>query len=261
VLKYKHYKLRKRILERRREMGDKITLQVDERDVHGKKVKTLRAKGLTPGVVYGPDMEPMNIQIAEGELKKVVAAAGKHTPVHLTGKKRRIAMIKDVDIDPVRNAIQHVAFHAVRANEPVTTDVPIHLVGMGESVAEKNGLIILQTLDRIEVKALPMELPESIEVSVLEMAEEGEKLTLAAAKLSEGVEFVEHEDQRHADDEEDEDRHRVIDQVVATVWEPGALQAANEASAGDAEDESEVESEHGEEDATANDEASTEKEK
>lgn len=237
-------------------MGDKITLQVDEREVHGKKVKKLRAEGLTPGVVYGPNMEPLSIQIAEGELKKVVAAAGKHSPVHLTGKKRRIAMIKDVDIDPVRNEIQHVSFHAVRSDQPVITDVPIRLVGMGESEAEKNGLIVLQTLDHVQIKALPMELPESLEISVLALKEDGEKLTLAAATLPAGVEFVEHDDGHRTEDEEE--KPQVTDQVVATVWEPGALAAANESSAGTAEDESEVQSEHGEE-AAANDESTAEK--
>lgn len=224
-------------------MGDKITLNVAERDVRGKKVARLRKEGLTPGVVYGPGIEPLSIQVPEGELKKVVAAAGKHTPVHLTGSKRRIAMIKDVDIDPVRNAIQHVSFHAVRADQPVTTEVPIVLTGVGESEAEKNGLIVLQIVDRVEVKALPMDLPESIEISILDLKEEGEKLTLAAAKVPDNVEFVEHDDGREYD--EDEEQPKVTDQVVASVWEPAALQAANEAAAGDAEDESEVESEHG----------------
>lgn len=242
-------------------MGDKITLQVDERNVQGKKVKQLRAEGMTPGVVYGPGIEPMSIQVPEGELLKVVKAAGKHTPVHLTGSKRRIAMIKDVDIDPVRNAIQHVSFHAVRADQPVTTEVPIVLTGMGESEAEKNGLIVLQTIDRIEVKALPMDLPESIEVSVVELSEEGEKVTLAAAKLPENVEFVEHDDGQHRDEEEEAERQTILDQVVASVWEPAALQAANEAAAGDAEDESEVESEHGEGEAAADEEGSGEAEK
>jgi len=231
-------------------MGDKITLAVQERELHGKKVAKLRKEGLTPCVVYGPGIEPMSIQVAEGELKKVVSKAGRHTPVHLTGGKRRIAMIKDVDIDPVRNEIQHVSFHAVRADHPVTTVVPIHLTGQGESEAEKNGLIVLQTLDHIEVKALPMDLPEAIEISIIALREEGEKLTLAAATLPDTVEFVEH-DTGHEQHDEDEERQSVTDQVVASVWEPAALQAANDSSAGDAEDEGDVESEHGEEEAPA----------
>lgn len=229
-------------------MGDKITLKLDERDVHGKKVKRLRDQGLVPGVVYGPGVEPMSVQVPEGEIKKVVVAAGKHTPVHLTGSKRRIAMIKDVDIDPARNTIRHVSFHAVKADEPVTTEVPIRLVGEGESEAEKAGLIVLQALDKVEVKALPMELPDALEVSILELKEAGDKVTLADAKLPEGVTLVERDDGQA--DDEDEERPRITDLMVASVWEPAALQAANDATGGDAEDESEVEAENGSDDAT-----------
>ncbi len=229
-------------------MGDKITLKVDEREVHGKKVAKLRKEGLTPGVVYGPGMEPVAIQVAEGELKKVVAAAGKHTPVHLTGKTRRIAMIKDADIDPTKNAVRHISFHAVRADQPVTAEVPIRLVGEGESEAEKAGLIILQNLDHIEVKALPMDLPEALEVSVLSLKEDGEKLTVADITLPAGVELVEHDSGHHEDDEE---QHSITELQVASVWEPSALAAQNDKAAGDAEDESEVEAENGSEEAPA----------
>lgn len=228
-------------------MGDKITLKVDERQVHGKKVAKLRQEGLTPGVVYGPGIDPVAIQVPEGDLKKVVAAAGKHSPVHLTGKTRRIAMIKDTDIDPTKNSIRHVSFHAVRADQPVTAEVPIHLTGQGESEAEKAGLIILQTLDRIEVKALPMDLPDALEVSVLSLKEDGEKLTVADITLKEGVELVEHDSGHH---EEDDEQHSITELQIASVWEPSALAAQNDKAAGDAEDESEVESENGSDDET-----------
>ena len=233
-------------------MGDKLTLKVDERDVRGKKVAKLRKEGLTPGVVYGPGMEPVAIQVAEGELKKVVASAGKHTPVHLTGKTRRIAMIKDADIDPTKNAVRHISFHAVRADQPVVAEVPIRLVGEGESEAEKAGLIILQNLDRIEVKALPMDLPEALELSVLGLAEDGQKLTVGDITLPAGVELVEHDSGHH---EEDEEQHSITELQVASVWEPSALAAQNDKAAGDAEDESEVPAENGGEEAPAETEA------
>lgn len=228
-------------------MGDKLSLKLDERTVHGKKVAKLRKDGLVPAVVYGPGIEPISVQIEDGVFTKLYRQAGTYTPVHLTiGGKRKIAMIKDVDRDPVKGSVRHVSFHAVKANEPVTAEVPIHLIGEGESEAEKNGLIILQALDKIEVKALPMDLPEAIEVSIVELKEAGEKVTLENAKLPDGVEFVDHEDHHGQQDDEDEEKPKITDLMVASVWEPAALQAANEAAAGDAEDESEVESENGE---------------
>lgn len=228
-------------------MGDKVTLSLKERELHGKKVAKLRKDGQIPAVVYGPGIDPISVQVEDGVLAKAYKKAGTHAPVHLTiGTKKKIAMIKDVDRDPVKGTIRHVSFHAVKASDPVVAEVPVRLLGEGESEAERAGLIVLQNLEKIEVKALPMDLPEAVEVSIVGLKEAGDKVTLAEATLPEGVEFVEH-DSHHGDDEEEE-KTRVTDLMVASAWEPSALAAANDAAAGDAEDESEVESENGEAD-------------
>lgn len=226
-------------------MGDKINLKLVKREVHGKKVSKLRRDGLVPGVVYGPGMEPVSVQADYNVVMKAYKAAGSHHPVHLdVDGKKRIAMVKDAEIDPVKNALRHISFHAVKASDPVTAEVPIQLVGEGESAAEKAGLIVLQALDKIEVKALPMDLPDAIEISIVDLKEPGDRVTLADAKLSEGVEFVEHDDGHH--ENEGEEKPSITDLMVASVWEPAALQASNESAGGDAEDEAAVEAEHGE---------------
>jgi len=218
-------------------MGEKITLKVEPRNIHGKKVRQLRQQGLTPGVVYGADMEPIDIQAEAGEVRRVVQAAGKHAPVQLMGSKRRIAMIKSVDFDPTRRGIiRHVAFHAVKANELVTAEVPIHLIGEGESPAERGGLVVLQALEKIEVKALPMDLPEALELSIMSLTEAGDRVTIGDITLPQGVELVEHDDGRVDEElEEGEEKPSVTDLVVANVYEPSALQAQNEAAAGEAD--------------------------
>ena len=224
-------------------MGDKITLKLEERTAHGKKVRALRREGFVPGVVYGPATDPISVQADSVVIGKIYAAAGKHAPVHLTiGTKKKIAMIKDVEINPVRNSIAHISFHAVKANEPVEAEVPIRLVGEGESEAEKAGFIILQNIESIEVKALPMDLPDALELDITGLKEAGEKLTIADVKIPENVEVVEHES-GHGD--EDEEQHSITELQVVAVWEPSALAAQNDKAAGDAEDESEVEAENG----------------
>ena len=230
-------------------MGDKISIKVDPREVFGKKVTQLRRQGLTPGIVYGPGMDPLAVQVESIELNKVVAQAGKHSPVHLTGSKRRIAMIKDVTIDPTRNAIRHVSFHAVKADEPVEAEVPIKLVGEGESEAERAGLVILQSLEKVNVKALPMDLPSELDVDITGLTDAGDRVTVGDVKIPANVELVDKiaAEADANDDDEDAEKPSVTDLVVATVYEPSALQAANEAAAGDAEpgDESEVEADNG----------------
>lgn len=241
-------------------MGDKITLKVQERTLHGKKVQQLRREGIVPVVVYGPGMEPKSVQAPYNELEKVVKAAGKHTPVHLTlDDKKRIAMVKEISINPARNNIDHVAFHAVRQNKPIEAEVPVRLVGEGESEAEKAGLIILQNIDTLEVKALPLEMPDALEVDIRHLKEAGERVLVGDIKLPENVELVERTDGRE-DDDEDEEKPSILDLQVASVWEPSALQAQNEAAAGAAEDESEVEADNGSE-AAADTEATADEKK
>ena len=103
---------------------------------------------------------------------------------------------------------------------------------MGESEAEKNGLVVLQAIEKVEVKALPMDLPEALDVSVLGLASEGDRVTVGDITLPEGVELVEHDDGREGTADDDV---TVKDLVIASAYEPSALAAANEAAAGAAE--------------------------
>ena len=200
-----------------------ITLKLDVRTIEGKKVTKLRQDGIVPSVVYGGSTKPINTQSSVVETTKVATVAGKHTPVHLTiDGKKQIAIIKSIDRDPVKHHVRHISFHAIKQNEIITTEVPIHLVGTGESEAEKAGLVVLQAIEHIEIKAKPADLPEALEISIANLATVEDKLTLGDIKLPSGVEY--------ADMEQD------LELVVANVYEPSALQAANDAAGGDAED-------------------------
>ncbi len=215
-------------------MGEKINLKLDVRQEQGKKVARLREQGFVPGIVYGHGFEPILVKSEYNVIEKAVREAGMHSPVNITiDGKKKITLIKDIDRSPVKSRIRHVSFHAVSANEVVHAEVPIHLIGQGESVAEKAGLIVLQAIESVEIKAKPGDLPESLEISIADLATDDDKITLADVTLPEGVEY--------ADIEQD------LDLVVANVYEPAALEAANEAAAGDAveEDIAEIEAENG----------------
>ena len=225
-------------------MGDKINLTLAVRDQQGKKVSGLRRDGFVPGVVYGEGFDPILVKSEYGVIDKVVREAGKHTPVHITvDGKKKITLIKEIARDPVRSRILNVSFHAVKASDVVHAEVPIHLVGEGESPAERAGLIVLQAIETVEIKAKPADLPDALEVSIAGLATDEDKITLADITLPAGVEY--------ADVEQD------LELVVANVYEPAALEAANEAAAGDAAIDTEVEAENGE--APAETEASDDK--
>lgn len=203
-------------------MGDKIILNVEKREATGKQAAKLRREGLVPGVVYGNKFDATNIQLSQQEARGVVARAGRHTPVELKiGAKKTMALIKSVDYIPARSDITHVSFQAVRADEVVTTEVPLVLVGADESVASRAGLIILPTIEDVEVRAKTADLPEKLAVNAAGLAEHGDKLTLANIELPSGVELTE-------DD---------LDIVVASVYEPAALEAKNAAADAAADEE------------------------
>ena len=209
-----------------------ITLKLDTRTAEGKQVAKLRAEGLVPSVVYGGHADPINTQSGIVETTKVAAHAGKHTPISLMiDGKKKLAIIKSIERDPVKRRVRHIAFHTIKQNEIITTQVPIHLVGQGESEAEKAGLVVLQAIEHVDIKAKPADLPEALELSIAGLVTNEDKLTLGDIKLPTGVEF--------ADLEQD------LELVVANVYEPSALQAANDAAGGDATDESEVAAENG----------------
>lgn len=211
-----------------------ISLKVDKRGVSGKKVAALRKAGFVPSVIYGADMDPVMTQSALRETEKVVREAGRHTPISIVlGSKKHLAIIKTIDHEPTKHALRHVAFHAIKQNEKIVTQVPVVLIGMGESPAERTGLVVLQAIDTLEVRALPANLPEALEVSLEKLATAEDRLVIADIKLPEGVEFADHE--------------LDMELVVANVYEPSALEAANEAAGGDAEPEdvAEIEAEKG----------------
>ena len=224
-----------------------ISLRLDERTLDGKKLKKLRESGFVPSVVYGGHDQPIMAQSKQVETIKIVHTAGRHTPITLNiDGKKKLAIIKSIDIDPVKHVLRHVAFHTIKQSDIISTEVPIVLVGMGESAAERAGLVILQAIEHIEVKAKPADLPESIELSIINLATTEDKLSVGDIKLPEGVEF----------DDIDQD----LELVIANVYEPSALQAANEAAGGDAEEEDETEVPvEGEEAATEGDQAVSEK--
>lgn len=210
-----------------------IVLKLDKRTAEGKKIVKLRRAGLVPGIVYGGHDESIMVQSPEVETVKVVRSAGKHSPVNLLiDGKKKLAIIKSIDFDPVKHTLRHVAYHTIKQNEVITTQVPVVLLEQSTSPAERAGLVILQAIESIEIKAKPADLPESIEVSCDSLATAEDKITIGDIKLPNGVEF--------ADIDQD------MDLVIANVYEPSALQAANEAAGGEAESESEVETEESE---------------
>lgn len=212
---------------------DAINVTLEPREVTGKAVKHLRRTGQVPAVIHDHGKESVIVQGDFVALTKVWKQAGKHHPVQIkAGSKSYVALIKDAEFDPKKHLLTHLVFNAVDKNQKVDADIPIHPrydEGNESSPAERNSLIVLAQMDTVQVKALADKLPDFIEYDAEKLVEIGDTVTVADLIVPEGVEL------------EVEDTH-----AVATVYEPSALAAANDAAGGDAEPEDEP-SEEGEE--------------
>jgi len=153
---------------RKKEDMGQIELKTQKREVLGKKVKSLRREGLVPAVLYGHETESLPLKVEERELDRILAQAGEHRLIALKiGRSRKSQMVltRDVQWDVITRRPIHVDFYAVVMTEKITTEVPLALVGEAPAMIQE-GIMLLQSLDEVEVECLPGDLPEAIEVDL-----------------------------------------------------------------------------------------------
>jgi large subunit ribosomal protein L25 len=172
--------------------GERVKLQVKERESRGSAdARRLRKAGFIPGVLYGNGKKPYAISIPERELRRVLTGAGGlHAilDVVLEGQKTTHASIlKDYQQDPIRGHISHVDLQEVRLDQPIQASVTVQLVG--EPAGAKEGGVLSQVQREINVEALPMEIPEHLDLDVSRM-EIGDTLRLSDLPAREGVTYL-----------------------------------------------------------------------
>lgn len=225
---------------------DKIELTLDTRTVTGKAVKQLRGQGVIPAVIHDHGKDSILVQGDRQMLHKAYATAGKHHPISLkTGGKSYMALIKTVDFEPKKHNLRHIVFGAVKANEKVEAEVPIQATyaeGNEASPAERSGYLVISNTSTVIVEATPANLPDALVYDAEKLINVGDNVTVGELNVPDGVEIK-----------------TEPETVIATVYEPSAIAAANDALAGEAESEADVETEQGE--AAADQEAQPEENK
>ena len=145
-----------------------VKLELEPRDVLGKKVKRLRSAGVVPVHLYGPEVESRSLQCTQREILRALARSGGTTAIVVTVKGEsgeQLTFAREVQWHPVRGDILHVDFMAVRATQRMTAQVPINLVGESPGAREISGTPI-QQLRELTVEALPLEIPPEVEVNL-----------------------------------------------------------------------------------------------
>jgi large subunit ribosomal protein L25 len=171
--------------------GERVKLNVRERESLGSaESRRLRKQGLIPGVLYGRS-DPVAICIPERELRRALTGSGGlHAilDVVVEGKQAsHSAILKEYQQDKLRGFVTHVDLQEVRLDQAIQARVVVELIG--EPVGVTEGGVLSQVNREITVEALPMEIPEHIDLDVTGMAI-GDTLRLVDLRLQEGVKFL-----------------------------------------------------------------------
>jgi large subunit ribosomal protein L25 len=182
-------------------------LEVKDRERLGSaESRRLRKQGFVPGVLYGKS-SARAIAVGERDLRAALTgSSGLHAvlDVVLEGQTTtHPSILKEYQRDPVRGYLRHVDLQEVRLDQPITATVQLHLVGAEEAPGVKEGGVLSAPATALNVEALPLEVPESIEADVSRM-EMGDTLRLEDIPTIEGVTFL-------------DDPHET---VIATVTAP-----------------------------------------
>lgn len=198
-----------------------LQLEAKKRDKVGKiATMQLRQDGYLPGVLYGHGAENLHLALPEAEMMAFFRGRGRILNLAVEGQSER-AIVKDIQYDAMGNEIIHLDLLRIRLDEVISVSVPVKIVGTAPGVEEGGIQEVLR--NEIQVKCLPTNIPESIEVDVSELGVQ-QALHLSDVTLPEGVEL------------DDEPEYTVVS-IVLKAAEPEPEPEAEEGEEGAAEGE------------------------
>jgi len=167
--------------------GERVKLVVQNRSVLGSaEARRLRRQGLIPGILYGRE-QPIPITVQERDLRTALGGAGgAHAvlDVVVESGKTHSSVLKEFQQDSVRGTVTHVDLQEVRLDQPIHAAVSVVLVGDARGVRE--GGVLNQVTTQVNVEALPLEIPERLELDVSELGV-GDSARLSQLQVPDGV--------------------------------------------------------------------------
>jgi large subunit ribosomal protein L25 len=154
--------------------------------------RRLRRDAKVPGIVYGAGKDAVSVEFDAKALFMEFRHEAFHASIinlNLDGKKESV-LLRDYQLHPVRNTLQHIDFQRVSATEKIHVKVPLHFVNAEIAPGVKlGGGIVAHIATEADISCLPKDLPEFIEVDLASL-EMGQSVHLSQIKLPSGVEFV-----------------------------------------------------------------------
>jgi len=172
-------------------LNKNISLEAKPRSERGKNAsRRLRAQGLVPVTVYGGGEESASTTIVKREFAALMRAYGRNMifTLNVDGATTPVK-IADMQLDPVKGTLIHMDLMRISLTEKSKFEVPIKTVGEADGVKNLMGILEVVT-HSLEVRCLPGDLPESIEVDVTSLGI-GDNLKVGDLKLDEKIEVLE----------------------------------------------------------------------
>lgn len=151
-----------------------------KRTEQGRKAKQLRKDRKIPVVMFGPDIESEALTIGLNEFVKVYREAGETQVIYVNvdGKKTPV-LVKEVQYEPISDAIIHVSFYNVNLKEKTTAEIPVEVINEeGNPLIKSGEAMILVLITEITVEALPMDLPHAFEIDAATLKDYEHSITL-----------------------------------------------------------------------------------
>ena len=174
-------------------MSEEFVFDAQPRTATGRSAarRLRRIDDMVPVIIYG-DTEPLAAQIRHRDLERAQRQEAFYTRVltiRVAGREER-AILKGLQRHPARNRILHADFQRVSAGQKITVHVPLHFLNEDKCVGVKmQGGLLAHAATDIEVRGLPEDIPEHIEVDVEQM-DVGQTIHISDLQLPEGVESV-----------------------------------------------------------------------
>ena len=173
-------------------MSTRPTLAADHRTVTGKQVNSLRRAGILPAVIFGGGKPSVPVQVNALEwevLRRHKVTRNTLMDISVGGAKAQPVLVQTITEDPRSRKPIHIDFHAVTMSEEMTVDVPLVMVGTSTAV-EKDGGTLIHLKESIHLKALPNDLPTSIEVDVSGLVDFETTLHVSDLTVPKGVHIL-----------------------------------------------------------------------
>lgn len=174
-----------------------LTLQVEKRNVLGKKVRFLRQQGVTPAHLFGHGIDSLSLQSDTAKLRKIVTQAGTTRPIALQvegDEEPRTVFIREIKRNAITGALLHVDFYQVKKTERMRAEVPVIFVGEAPALKLK-GRTLIHGISTLTVECLPDCLPTQIQVDLSRLTEADPAIYVKDLAISPEVTLISAPDQ------------------------------------------------------------------